>query len=116
MSKIQYHRQCRRRFTLKKELKKLKRKSEEREDGNLSSSGTAKRQKRKPSASRIYKIESIFCGKDKCLKVTSTRAHLTKVRHVIVDVKLRQCAIEKQDIKILAITSHDIVVAQAHLN
>ena len=68
MPKIQYHRQCRRRFTLKKELKKLKRKSEEREDGDPSSSGTAKRQKRKPSTSRIYKIECIFCGKDKYLK------------------------------------------------
>ena len=42
MPKIQYHRQCRRRFTLDKELKKLTRKSEEREDGDPSSSGTAK--------------------------------------------------------------------------
>lgn len=111
---IWYHRQCRSRFTLKRDLHNIKRKSTETSEDDPSSSGTAKRHNRTPSTSRVYQPECIFCGKDKCLKGTSTREHLIKARQLRVDERLRQCAVEKQDGKILAVTSRDIVAAEAH--
>lgn len=114
MPNICYHRQCRSRFTLKRDLNNFKRKSAENSEDDPGSSGAAKRHKRTPSTSRVYQPECIFCGKDKCLKGTSTREHLTLARQLRVDERLRQCAREKQDDKILAATSRDIVAAEAH--
>ena len=111
---ICYHRQCRSRFTLKRDLEILKRKSTERSSDDERSSGAAKRQHRSPSTSRVLQVECIFCGKDKCLRGTSTRETLIKARQLRADEMLRQCATEKQDEKILVITSRDIVAAEAH--
>ena len=111
---ISYHRQCRSRFTLKRDLENLKRKSTERSGDGEESSGAAKLQHRSPSTSRVLEVKCIFCGKYKFLKGTSTRETLTKARQLRADETLRQCAIEKQDEKILVITSMDIVAAEAH--
>ena len=111
---ISYHRQCRCPFTLKRDLEKFKRKSTEKADDEPGSSGTVKRQNIMPSTLRAYQPQCIFCGKDKCLKGTSTRENCIKARQLRVHERLCQCALEKQDDKILAITSGDIVVSKAH--
>ena len=48
------------------------------------------------------------------MKGTSTCEKLIQARQLRVDEILRQCAVEKQDDKILAITIRDTVAAEAH--
>lgn len=63
---------------------------------------------------RVYNPICIFCEKDKFLKGSKSREKLTKVVQLRADETLRKCAAQKQDEKIIAITSRDIVAAEAH--
>ena len=112
---IKYHRRCRSRFTLKRDLEVISRKNDP--DAEVHSDElAAKRPKRAPSTSgaRVYIAECIFCGKDRRMKGTSTRERLVQVSQLKVDDKLRECAIAKQDDKMIGLTSRDIVAAEAH--
>ena len=80
----------------------------------IQSAVVQQRDNRTTSGSRVYQPKCIFCEKDKCLRGTSTREHLIQARQLRVDERLRHCALEKQDEKILAVTSRDIVAAEAH--
>lgn len=55
-----------------------------------------------------------FCNKDKFVKGSKTREKLTQAVTFNADQTLRECAIQKRDEKILAVTSRDVVAAEAH--
>ena len=73
-----------------------------------------KMKRKRPSSSfRIYDEECIFSGKEKYVRSTNSREKLVKATQLRVDQTLRERAIRKCDEKILAITSRDIVAAEA---
>jgi hypothetical protein len=101
---VSNHRECRCMFTMKRDLDALKREAEAKDDQSDVISGI-KPMKRKSSESRVYDKVCIFCEKSKCYKGTSNREKLVQACTKKVDETLRQCAKEKQDNKIMAITS-----------
>lgn len=113
---ISYHRKCRMLFTMKRELEKIKQGIRDEADEHDSSEPREKRPRRRQSSTdrRVYDTECIFCNRDKFQKTKKSREKLTKAVQLKTDHTLRQCAISKQDTKILAITSRDIVAAEAH--
>ena len=56
---------------------------------------------------KTYEPEYIFCGKVKFLKNPKSREKLVKAVQLRADQILRECALSKQDNKILAITSRE---------
>ncbi len=111
--KIYYHRKCRSVFTMKRDLETIvkKRSSESLGDGAACSS---KRLCRRSSESRVYDAVCIFCNKVKFQKGSKSREKLTQTFQLRADKTLRECAIQKNDGKILAVASRDIVAAEAH--
>lgn len=67
-----------------------------------------------PNSSRIYKQECILCEKDKYVRSSNSREKLVKAAQLRVDETLRNIATEKCDHKIMALTSREIVAAEAH--
>ena len=65
------------------------------------------------SSSRIYKKKCIICGKDKYRKKSNTRETLRTAKDVRSDKTLREKAIEKGHSQLIALTSRNIVAAQA---
>ena len=110
---LYYHRRCRSVFTLKRDLESLKRKVgfEEEEDEDEFVPFETPRKRSKATSSPVYAQECIFCEKVKY--VNRIREKLVKASQLRVDHKLRQIAVAKCDKKILAITSRDIVAAEA---
>lgn len=109
-----YHRQCRSLFTMKRDLEALKRKAEHTcdDDNDTDTNCEAKRLSRTVSVeSRIYARICIFCEQVKYVKRTQTREKLVQATQLRVDERLRDCAIQKGDEKIIAITSRDIIAA-----
>ena len=80
----------------------------------LSDCREMKRKRCASSSSRVYGKECIFCGKKKYVRGTNSREKLVKATQLRVDQTLREKAISKCDENILAITSWDIVAAEAH--
>ena len=110
---VYYHRKCRSIFTMKRDLETvMKRKASESfgDDTGCSS----KRLCRRPSESRVYDATCIFCDKVKFKKGSRSREKLTQAVQLRADQTLRECAVQKRDEKILAVTSRDIVAAEAH--
>lgn len=108
-----YHRKCRRAFTIKRDLESLKRKRALEEDAHEDETLLERPRKRSAtSASRVYYKECIFCERPKY--VNRTLEKLVKATQLRVDQTLRQIATERCDERILAITSRDIVAAEAH--
>ena len=114
--KIFYHRKCRSVFTMKRDLETLKRKADESTTDEAGSTDcTSKRLcRRSSSEAGVYVPICIFCSKDKFQKGSKSREKLTQAVHLRADQTLRVCAIQKGDEKILAVTSRDIVAAEAH--
>ena len=113
--KILYHRKCRSIFTMKRDLETLKRKANDSLSEDAGASSSSKRLcKRSPSESRVYNAVCIFCNKVKFLKGSKSRETLTQAIQLRADQTLRECATLKGDEKILAVTSRDIVAAEAH--
>lgn len=110
--KIYYHRKCRSIFTMKRDLETLKRKANESLDDDAGC--TSKRLCRRSKESTVYNEICIFCNKVKFEKGSRTREKLTQAAQLRVDKTLRECAVQKGDEKILAVTSRDIVAAEAH--
>ena len=111
--KLSYHQKCRSIFTTKRDPNNLKRKASEREVNNdeVYSKCLCKRVS---SEARVYAAICIFCSKDKFQKGTRTREKLTQAVQLRADQTLHNCAIRKGDEKIIAVTSREIVAAEAH--
>ena len=100
---------------MKRDLDSLKRKAES-EHGEVGCGSSAKRQllQRSSSESRIYDMKCVFCKKIKYQKKSHTRETLVKASQLRADATLRKIAIVKGDEDIIALTSRDIVAAEAH--
>ena len=109
-SKLWYHRNCHSSFTHKKTLASLSSKED-------SSAGTDpwKSLRDGPSSSRVMDKICIFCDKKtKYITGSKTREPLMQSLELRSDDKVRQAAIRQFDNKILAITSRELVAAEAH--
>lgn len=110
---IFYHRKCRSAFTIKRDLESLKRKRAlEEEIYEDEASLETPRKRSATTSSRVYQQKCIFCERPKY--VNRTQEKLVKATQLRVDQTLRQIATARCDEKILAITSRDIVAAEAH--
>ena len=111
---IFYHRKCRSVFTNKRDLESLKRKralEEEFHEGEASLE-TPRKRSATSSSSRVYQQECIFCERPKY--VNRMLEKLVKATQLRADKTLRQIATTRCDKKIMAITSREIVAAEAH--
>ena len=111
-----YHRKCRSMFTPKRELNRIVAKTKQNEKASLVEESSRDRRasiRSNPSTSRVYEKECIFCGKkDKYKK--GIKEGLTQARELRVNDSVRKAAISKQDSRILAILSRDLVAAEGH--
>lgn len=111
-----YHRKCRSMFTMKRDLETLKRKAGECSSDLSGSSGCPPKKSSRTSIpeSRVYAPICIFCSKVKYKKHSNTRETLTLASQLRVDQTLRESAVRKGDGRMIALTSRDIVAAEAH--
>ena len=109
---VLYHRQCRSLFTLKRDIDKILQTEKESIESN---EPPLKRRsiRGESSASRVYEKDCIFCDEDKYIKGTRTREKLRKCLELRCDDSVRLAALRKNDEKILAVASRDIVAAEA---
>ena len=108
-SKLLYHRACRSSFTHKKTLANFLQKEAP------VSTDLRKSCRDEPSSSRVMEHICIFCEKKtKYIPKYQTREPLMQSLELRSDARVRQAAIEKLDDKILAVTSQNIVAAEAH--
>ncbi|CAH3148276.1 unnamed protein product, partial [Porites evermanni] len=102
---ISYHRKCRSIFTLKRDLKKL------------SQSDTSSRRSsiRKPvtTQSSVFERICVYCEKAKYLKGTKTREAIIQCVDLRADSTIGRAAMGKNDPRILAIVTRELVAAEA---
>ena len=120
---IFYHRRFRSLFTMKKTIDNLKRSTID-DDTTSNHENSNDNPNKRPSSSRrpgintsntLFKIECIFCQKDKFKKYpTKSRVKLHKVETLDVDNKIRKAAEIRDDSKIISIASRDLVAAEAY--
>ena len=97
---------------MKGDLESIKRKREGTVDEEFN---PTKRQCRRPSTERrVYDPVYIFCKKIKFMKNPKSREKLIQAVQLRADTTLRNCAILKNDARILVIISRDIVATEAH--
>ena len=110
------HRKCRSLFTMKRDLEGIKRRIAESvtDEDSSTTSSSERPSKRLSTATRVYDPICIFCKKDKYQKHSHTREKLTQAVQLRADQTLRDTAIQKGDDAILAVTSRDIIAAEAH--
>ena len=126
---ILYHRKCRSLFTMKKTLDGILAKGESEsievqtdDSENIASlpstslSETIRRSCRgDPQSVRTYDDICIFCEKlDKYAKGSKSREGLTKCRELRADDSVRRAATVREDSRVLAIVSRELVAAEAH--
>ena len=112
---IVYHRQCRSRFTLKRNLQLLQRIQEHPAGEEFATSDGGKHTTRsKPSTSRVYRAHCIFCEREKYRKGSKTREPIVKCTELQCDKRIRESAIQKRDLKSIAIASRDLLAVEAH--
>ena len=115
---IYYLRNCRSTFTHKKSLCTAQSKVES--DDGLSGAGCSTDQRRSQreqltTKSHVYQKVCIFCDKSsKYMKGSRTKEPLIQARELRADNKVLEVATMKVDRKILAITSRELVAAEAH--
>ena len=112
-----YHRDCRFLFTHKKALDCLKCEHRETTENEVTESGKQRSSQRKTKTndSRVYEKICIFCEKsNKYIKNSRTRETLVQANELRADKKVRAVATARMDEKILAITSRELVAAEAH--
>lgn len=108
-SKLWYHRDCRSSFTHKKTLGSLS------SNKDYAVADPRKSCRDDGSSSRVMDQICIFCDKkNKYFTGSKTREPLMQSLELRSDDKVRQAAIRKVDNKILAITSRELVAAEAH--
>ena len=109
---VKYHRQCRSNFTHKATLATLTKEKSVSSENNPDQ----RRSQREGSSShsRVYEKICIFCKrKSKYIKGTNRREPLTQAVETRADCTLREIAQQRLDTDILAITSRDIIAAEA---
>ena len=100
---------------MKRELETLKRKATENITDEAGENSLPKRPRRRSTdGARVYHPICIFCNKEKFVKGSKSREKLTQDVTLNADQTLRECATQKTDEKILAVTSRDVVAAGAH--
>lgn len=110
-----YHRECRSAFTHKKTLISLKGKSANTEQDSPQEKQWASQRQPTSSSSRVYEKICIFCEKgNKNIKRSHSREPLIQASELRADEKVRAVATIKMDNKILAVTSRELVAAEAH--
>ena len=108
---VYYHLKCRKLFTMKRDLEKL--------DTEQPEEVYAKRRSQRQlpsSSSTVMERNCIFCPVGrlcKYIKGTHTREKLTQCVELRADATLRDIATKRQDQRILAILTRDIVAAEA---
>ncbi|CAH3143072.1 unnamed protein product [Porites evermanni] len=109
---IYYHRKCRSIFTMKKLLDKL---SQQSSNSQTQPEKVARRVSIRGSSniSTTYERICIFCEKPKYFKGTRNREPLVQCRDMRADSSIRKIATEKNDSKILALVSRELVAAEA---
>jgi len=109
--KLFYHRDCRSDFTHKKMLQKF-----QEPDSEPECSTKRRKSSRAPSTtSRVFDPVCIFCEKEsKYVAGSNTRETLLQSRELRSDETVRSVAQAKLDQRILAITSRELVAAEAH--
>ncbi len=112
--KVFYHRQCRSVFTLKRDLTKILKTKEESSQCDEPPS-KCQSTRGETSDSRVYGHHCIFCGAtSKYIKGSRTRETVIHCLQLRGDQSVRDAAIRKCDEKILALTSREILAAEAH--
>nr|XP_032809208.1 HAUS augmin-like complex subunit 1 isoform X1 [Petromyzon marinus] len=107
---VHYHRKCRSLFTLKRDLDKIA--SNKSQEGNVLSE---ERKSAPSSASQVLEKECIFCRKkDKYLKGVKSREQLAQACQLRINSTIRKAAEIKEDSRILALLSCELVAAKAH--
>jgi len=109
--KLYYHRKCRATFTLQKTLRRLARREE-----TPSTSIESRKSNREPAQQSSHILEQIciFCNKKtKYIKGTKTKEPLSQSQTLRSDERVRQAAMAKLDDRIMAITSQELVAAEA---
>ena len=114
LPKVTYHRQCRSIFTLKRNLDKLSQ-LDAKERANCKPTDSRRSSIRQPTAnpSRIYQRVCIFCEKDKYTRNSRTREELIQCVDMRADETIKKAAVRKNDHRILAVVSRELVAAEA---
>ena len=112
VSLIYYHRKCRSIFTMKNVLDKL---SQQSSNSQTHQKQVARRVSIRGSSniSKTYERICIFCEKPKYFKGTRNREPLVQCRDMRADSSIRKIATQKNDSKILALVSRELVAAEA---
>ena len=110
---ISYHRKCRSIFTLKRDLKKLSQSVIQVEEQEDTSSRRSSIRKPVTTQSRVFERICVFCEKAKYLKGTKTREALIQCVDLRADSTIRRAAVGKNDPRILAIVTRELVAAEA---
>ena len=109
---VQYHRKCRSIFTMKKLLDSITKRADSAEPSDDRSRRSSRDA---PSTSRVFEKQCIFCEKaSKYLKGQNTREPLIQCSELRADDRVRRAATSKQDERMLAITSRELVAAEGH--
>lgn len=112
---ILYHSSCRSDFTHKKTLAKLTDPNPATDEQKDEQPRHSKRQRTSDTSSRVYDKKCIFCEKQsKYTKGSKTRERLIQALDLRADTRIRDAATKKSDVRILSVTSRDIVAAEAH--
>ena len=113
LPKVTYHRQCRSVFTLKRNLDKLSQ-LDAKERTNCNYTDGRRFCIRQPTAnpSRIYQRVCIFCEKDKYTRNSRTREELIQCLNMRTDETIRKAAVGKNDHRMLAVVSRELVAAK----
>ena len=111
--KLYYHRNCRSSFTHKKTLEGSLVRNEESTSGTETRKST--RETSTTNTSRVFEHICIFCmKKNKYSQGSKSTELLIQSRELRSDEKIRNAAIANMDHKIIAITSRELVAAEAH--
>uniref|UniRef100_UPI0035900444 uncharacterized protein n=1 Tax=Myxine glutinosa TaxID=7769 RepID=UPI0035900444 len=111
---VHYHLKCRKLFTLKRDLEKLEERDLENREEDIKRRSL--RPVTLPSSSTVFDKVCIFCppGKhSKYIKGSNTREHLVQCLELKADARVREIARQRQDQRILAVVSRELVAAEA---
>ena len=111
--RISYHRRCRSIFTLKRDIKKLSQSVIQVEQQGDTSSRRSSIWQPVTTQSRVFERICVFCEKAKYLKGTKTREALIQCVDLRADSTIRRAAVGKNDPRILAIVTRELVAAEA---
>lgn len=114
LPKVNYHRKCRTIFTLKRNLDKLSQ-LDAKARANCTSTDSRRSFIRQPKGnpSRIYQRFCIFCEKDNYTRNSRRREELIECVDMRATETIRKAAVRKNDHRILAVVSRELVAAEA---